>query len=155
VSRTRLNPCLAKMHRSYTTEEVARLFGLHRNTVRAWLKGGGLAAIDGRRPVLIQGKTLKAFLEARKAAAKRPCPPGTLYCFKCREARAPALGMADFIAREAGAGNLRALCGACGSAMHRRTNFEAVAVVLPGIEVRIIQAPPRIAECAAPSLKCA
>ena len=106
MSRTRLNPNLAKIHRSYTVEEIARLYGLHRNTVRSWLKGGGLAAIDCDRPVLVQGKVLRAFLEARRTSAKRPCPAGALYCFKCREPRPPALGMADFIVGKAGAGNL-------------------------------------------------
>lgn len=155
MSRTRLNPNLAKIHRSYTVEEIARLYGLHRNTVRSWLNGGGLVAIDGGRPVLVQGKVLRAFLDARRTAAKRPCPVGTLYCFKCREPRPPALGMADFIVGKAGTGNLRALCEVCGSIMHRRTRLEAVAVVLPGIAVRVVEAAPRIAEGTAPSLKCA
>jgi hypothetical protein len=31
----RLNPRLIKIHRSYTVEEVAKLFALHKNTVRA------------------------------------------------------------------------------------------------------------------------
>lgn len=155
MSRTRLNPCLSKIHRSYTVEEVARLYGLHRNTVRSWLNGGGLAAIDCGRPVLVQGKALRAFLETRRAGAKRPCPAGTLYCFKCRQPRAPALGMADFIVSNAGSGNLRALCDVCGSTMHRRTQFETLAAVLPGIEVRVVEAPPRIADWSARPLKCA
>jgi excisionase family DNA binding protein len=146
VSRTRLNPRLAKLHRSYTVEEVARLYGLHRNTVRAWLKGGGLAAIDGGRPVLVQGKTLRGFLEARRTGAKRPCSPGTLYCLRCRQPRQPALGMVDFIARPAGAGNLRALCETCGAPMNRRARWSTVSEVLPGIEVRVMGDPPRIAE---------
>jgi excisionase family DNA binding protein len=152
VSRTRLNPRLAKLHRSYTVEEVARLYKRHRNTVRTWLKTGGLRAIDGGKPALIQGRVLRAFLEARRVADKRPCPPGFLYCFKCRQPRQPALGMADFIPRPAGAGNLRALCEDCGTTMNRRARWCAVGAVLPGIEVRVMQAPPRIAECASPSL---
>ena len=31
---------LVKIHHSYTVEEIARLFGSHRNTVRRWLKLG-------------------------------------------------------------------------------------------------------------------
>ena len=34
----RLNPRRVKIHRSYTVEEVAMLFRVHKNTVRAWLK---------------------------------------------------------------------------------------------------------------------
>jgi hypothetical protein len=153
VSRTRLNPRLAKLHRSYTVEEVARLFGIHRNTVRAWLKCGGLQAIDSCRPALTQGKVLRAFLTSRRAAAKRPCPPGTLYCMRCRQPRRPALGMADFTPKGDGAGNLCAICEACGATMHRRARWSAVSVVLPEIEVRFAQGPQRIAECSDPSLK--
>ena len=34
------NPRLAKIHRSYSVEEIARLFRVHKNTVRAWLRQG-------------------------------------------------------------------------------------------------------------------
>src|SRR5918997_1699111 len=119
MARTRINPLLVKLHRSYTVEETSRLLNVHRNTVRAWLKSG-LPVIDTSRPALIQGKVLRAFLESRRVRAKCPCPPGTLYCLKCRAPRLPALGMVDFIPREAGAGNLQALCEPCGTGMHRR-----------------------------------
>ena len=36
----RLNPRRVKIHRCYTVEEVAKLFGAHKNTVRGWLKAG-------------------------------------------------------------------------------------------------------------------
>jgi excisionase family DNA binding protein len=153
VARTRLNPRLAKVHRSYTVEEIARLYGLHRNTVRAWLKGGGLKVLDHGRPVLILGRELRSFLEARRTQAKSPCPPGTLYCLRCRRPRPPALGMADYMARPTGAGDLEALCGTCGAVMHRRTRQDQVAAVLPGVAVRVTQAPPRIGDSPAPCLK--
>ena len=59
-------------------EEAARLFGTHRNTVRAWLKAG-LKAIDGSRPVLILGSELRRFLDERRAKRKCPTPPGMIY----------------------------------------------------------------------------
>jgi len=153
VARTRLNPRLVKANRSYTVEEIARLFGLHRNTVRSWIKDGGLQAIDRARPLLVQGQVLRAFLESRRSAARHPCPPGTLYCFRCREPRRPALGMADFAPREQGAGDLSGLCEVCGAVMHRRASHSALGAILPGVEVRVVQAPPRIADCPHPSLK--
>jgi hypothetical protein len=153
MARTRLNPRLAKLHRSYTVEETARLFGLHRNTVRNWL-GAGLPIIDDRRPVLIQGKVLRIFLEARRAAAKCPCPPGTLYCLKCRAPRRPALGMADFLVRETGPGNLRTLCDTCETIMHRRASLAAIGLILPGVDIQIVRAPSRIVECRIPSVNC-
>lgn len=154
MARTRLNPRLAKLHYSYTVEEVGRLFSVHRNSVRQWLKTGGLAAIDSQRPTLIKGATLRAFIESRRASAKRPCPPGTLYCLKCRAPRGPALGMADFMAQETGAGDLRALCETCGTAMHRRTRQSAIPDILPDIDVRMVRAAPRIVWCPRPSLNC-
>lgn len=34
------NPNLAKIHRSYTVEEVASLYVVYKGTVRAWNQGG-------------------------------------------------------------------------------------------------------------------
>jgi Helix-turn-helix domain len=65
------NPRLVKVHRNYSVEEVARLFGLHKNTVRNWLKLG-LAAIDDRRPMLILGREL---LRSCTSAGRRPSSP--------------------------------------------------------------------------------
>ena len=151
MPRTRIDPRRAKLHRSYTVEEAARLFDVHRNTVRAWRKAG-LAAIDDGKPALIRGEELRRFLRSRRTASRRPCPPGTLYCFRCREGRAPALGMADFVARPAGAGNLRALCEVCGTVMHRRAREGDLAAILPAVAVRIMRGEGRIAECHNPSL---
>lgn len=150
MARTRLNPRLVKLNRTYTTEEVARLYGLSRETVRRWVRFDGLDPIDGRRPTLIHGATLQAFLARRRQAAKRPTPPGHLHCFGCRAARRPALGMADFHPpRGRGAGNLRALCETCGGVMNRRARWEAVPVILPDVEVRVMDGEGRIAECSA------
>jgi len=152
LARTRLNPRLAKLNRTYTTEEVARLYGLHRETVRRWVRDGALDAIDGRRPMLIHGAALGAFLARRREAAKRPTPPGAMHCFRCRRARPPALGMADFhppLGR--GAGNLRALCEVCGAIMNRGARWEAVPAILPGVEVRVMEGEGRIAESPTPA----
>ena len=148
MARTRLNPRLAKLHRTYDAGEVCRLYGVHRNTVRRWITADGLQPIDDGRPALIEGVVLRAFLTARRKAAKRPTPPGHLYCFGCRDARTPALGMADYIRPGGdGAGNLRALCGACGAIMNRRAAWASVPAILPGIEVRVTEAVPRICSC--------
>ena len=86
----RLNPRRVKVHRSYTVEEVARLFGVHKTTVRGWLKAG-LPRIDGRRPILILGRELAGFLHARRDRRRQRCRSGELYCFRCRAPRRCAL----------------------------------------------------------------
>jgi len=143
------NPRLAKLHRSYTTEQAACLFGVHRNTVRAWIKAG-LPTVAGR-PALIEGRELRAFLEHRRAAAKRPCPPGALYCCKCRGPRAPLPRTVVFETRDSGAGSLRAICATCETRMFQRARQDRLAAIMPGIAVLIVKAPERIAECPPPS----
>jgi hypothetical protein len=150
---TRPNPRLAKLHRSYTVEEVARLYGTHRNTVRAWCKAG-LPLIDGHRPFLIQGEALRTFLQDRRDRAKRPCTPGTLYCCKCRAPCAPADGSAVFVAHAIRAGTLRALCAVCGTRMFRRAREDDLETIMPRIAVRIVEASLHIAECTSLSPNC-
>ena len=48
----------AKSLRSYSIDEIARLLGVHRNTVRHWIRNG-LPVLDDRRPNLILGSELK------------------------------------------------------------------------------------------------
>lgn len=151
---TRLNPRMAKIHRSYTVEEIARLYSVHRNTVRGWFKRG-LAALDDHRPIMVQGHALRTFLQSRRDRAKRPCLPGTLYCCKCRAAREPTSGSAVFEARASGAGTLRALCVACGCRMFRRARQSSLATIMPGISVRILEAAAHIEECPCPFAICA
>jgi excisionase family DNA binding protein len=151
VRRHRIDPRLAKSHRTYTVEEVARLFGVHRHTVRTWLKAG-LLAIDDRRPILILGLELRRFLESRRAARKRPTPPGMIYCLRCREPRPPAGGIADYQPRSAGAGDLIGICPVCEAMLYRRVNFAKLGAVRGPLEVRVTQADSRISDCTSPSL---
>ena len=64
-----LNHRLVKTHRTYTVEEIASLFHVHRNTVREWVRRG-LPTCDDRRPMLILGAELAAFSSG--AAAEEP-----------------------------------------------------------------------------------
>jgi hypothetical protein len=115
------NHRLVKIHRNYTVEEIAALLGKHENTVRAWLKDG-LCPIDKSRPTLVHGRVLMAFLKSRRLAGKRPCPPGQLYCLKCRTARPPAEGVVTVKAISDKVSALAAVCPTCGGTMHGRAN---------------------------------
>lgn len=145
------NPRLAKMHRSYTVEEVAQLYGVHRNTVRQWIKQG-LSVCDDRRPVLILGGELATFLTRKRASNKRPCKPGEIYCVRCRTPQSPALGMADYEPLTATGGNLIGLCPKCNGMMYRRVSGAHLATVAGNLEVRLTRGQVRIDESNNPSV---
>ena len=147
---TRPNPRLAKLHRDYTEAETARLFKVHRNTVRGWRKRG-LPAIDDVRPAMIRGKALRTFLETERAGSKRPCPPGTIFCCKCRAPQPPTAGSIVFEQARNGLGNLRALCAQCGTRMFQRARQSSLAAKLPGFAIQVVEASRHIEECPSPS----
>ena len=153
MAARRVNPYVVKLHWSYSVPELATRLAVHKNTVRHWQRQG-LAPIDSSRPVLFQGAVVRAFLLARNASRKRPCPPGTFYCFRCREPRPPALGMVEYLSMTAMSGNLRAICATCDTMMHRRARHASIPAIMPGFAVQIPQAPPRLKGSPWSSLNC-
>jgi excisionase family DNA binding protein len=121
VAKPRANPRLAKIHRNYTVEEIATLYGVHRNTVRQWIKAG-LPVVDQRRPVLVLGAALADFLRKRRTVNKRPCRPGEIYCVRCREPRLPAGGDVRYHPITPTQGNLVGLCPSCSAGLFRRVS---------------------------------
>lgn len=148
---TRPNPRLAKIHRSYTVDEIAKLYGVHRNTVRAWITRG-LPKVDERRPVLVLGSHLAAFLEARRTVNKRPCGPGEIYCLRCREPRHPAGGVVSYHPLTPTQGNLVGRCGCCGAGLNRRASLAKLPLFQGDLQVTVQQAPGHIDESPQPSL---
>ncbi len=129
------NHRLVKQHRSYTVEEIARLFGNHKNTVRRWIKKEGLAIIDDKRPVLILGHDLVAFLKKRRVKNKQRCRPGELYCVRCRKPQFPAENMADYSPVTDKVGNLVAICPACHSMMNQRVSLSKIEEICKKIDI--------------------
>jgi hypothetical protein len=151
VKRRRTDPRLAKLHRSYSVEETSRLFGVHKHTVRAWLKAG-LQTIDSRRPTLILGSELRRFLSARRAARRRTTPPGMIFCLRCREPRPPALAMADYVPRTRTSGDLQGICPVCTTMLYRRVRRGELDAIRGQLEVTITQPDLRINDRAVPSV---
>lgn len=147
------NPRLVKIHRNYTVEEVARVLHNHKNTVRAWLKQG-LPMIDRRRPTLIYGCDLRHFLETRRKQAKRPCPPGHIYCVKCRAPKAPAGNMTEYVPITTTLGILRAICPNCETLIHRRVSLARIDTMRGDLEITFPKAGLRIRERTVPSVDC-
>ena len=145
------NPRLAKIHRNYTVEEIARLFGVHRNTVREWIKRG-LPTSDDQRPTLVLGRDLVAFLKARRAKNKRSCLPGEIYCVGCRAPKAPAGNMVEYEPVTESLGNLMALCPDCGALMNRRVGLAQLEQIRGQMDITMPQAPRHICESTQPSV---
>ena len=133
------NHRLAKIHRNYTVEEVSSLYGVHRNTVRDWIKRG-LRTTDHKRPALILGRDLAAFIQARRAKNKQPCKPGEIYCVRCRAPRNPAGGMAECLLLTPVLGSLIGICPRCESMMYRRVNLANLEQIRGELEITLPQA---------------
>jgi excisionase family DNA binding protein len=137
----------------YTIEEAARRLGVHRNTVRHWIRQG-LPTTDGKRPILIRGSDLRTYLDNRNASRRQPCQPGEMYCLRCRKPRRPDGGMADFQPSSAAAGALIALCPTCGGWMNRRTTAAKLATLKGVLDVQFRPAQPRIGDTDSLGLEC-
>lgn len=150
MRKRRPNHRLVKIHRSYTVEEIAKLFGIHKNTVRGWVKAG-LATSDDKRPMLILGHDLAAFLQARRVKNKQACKPGEIYCVRCRAPKFPAADMAEYSPVTEKFGNLIAICPDCNSIMNRRVSLAKIEQVRGNMDITFPKDLQHIVESAKPT----
>jgi len=139
------NHRLVKIHRSYTIEETANLFRIHKNTVHRWVKDG-LATIDDKRPMLILGNVLVEFLQARRKKNKQTCKPGELYCVRCRAPKSPAGNMVEYSPITEKFGNLIAICPDCNSLMNRNVSLAKIEEFLGKVDISFPEAVKRLIE---------
>ena len=123
------NPNFSKIHRSYTVEEVADLYSVHKNTVRTWINKHGLNTNDDLRPVLILGRDLKEFLQNRRTKNKRKCLPHEVYCLKCRKPQVPAGSMADYLPMTDTTGRLISICPTCESLVNKYISLSQIQTI--------------------------
>jgi hypothetical protein len=147
------NPRRAKIHRSYSVEELAVLFSVHKNTVLNWFKQG-LEAIDGHRPTVARGEEIRRFLAARRARAKRACGPGRIYCLPCRAPKVPAGNMAECVATSDTTGTLRGICPDCDRMIYRTVNPQKIASVSGDLDVTVTPGRARLEETTKPNVNC-
>ena len=143
LRKRHLNTRLAKIHRNYTVEEVAALFGVHKNTVREWVKRG-LPVSDDKRPMLILGRALFEFLQTRRVKNKRPCQPDEIYCLRCRIPQHPAGDMAEYQPVTTTTGNLIGICPTCETMMYRRVSLAKLDLFRAQLDIGLAQALPHI-----------
>lgn len=148
------NHRLAKIHRSYSVEEIGRTWGVHRNTVRQWIRQG-LKTIDQNRPLLVHGRDLAAFLLARRDRRRRTCAPGEIYCVRCRVPRIPAGRLADYQPITQTQGNLIGICPACDCCIYRRVSLARLDEVGGGLDIGPTEARRHISESTGPCVNSA
>jgi excisionase family DNA binding protein len=105
--------------RNYTIDEAAKSLNVHKATVRHWIKKRGLPVLSERRPHLILGRDLVAFLKVERASRKRKCGRGELYCVKCRVPRRPVAGLLEYRCSSPGHGVLVGVCSQCETLLRR------------------------------------
>jgi hypothetical protein len=138
---------------TYSVAEAARVTGAHRNTIHHWLRSG-LTTIDSRKPILIRGAALKAFIDGRRARRRQPCGPGRIYCLKCREPKRPAFDEVEYEADNGNLGRLIGLCPDCGRIILRRTSALRVRDAAGDLGVRFRQGVERLYEAEHACLNC-
>jgi hypothetical protein len=140
-----------KIYRSYTVEDIAHDFGIHKNTVRAWVKVG-LPVSDDKRPMLILGSELAAYLKARRTKNKRPCRPGEIYCVRCRAPKRPGGDMAEYQPISDNSGNLVGICPDCETMLYRRVNMAELVQVRGNLEVTFTKAEEQVSDSTQPTV---
>lgn len=154
MATLRVNGRLAKIHRTYTVEELARLFGTHRNTIRNWMVAG-LEPIDNRKPLLFKGDAVRTFLEGRAKVRKTKTPPGMIYCVACRRPQEPDGAMVDCVPLRGAVADLQGLCPTCGALMHRKVNLGRLNAATGKLEVRMAGGSEHLCGSPGPCVNCA
>ena len=87
--------------------------------------------------MLILGRDLVAFLQARRVKNKRTCQPGEIYCVRCRAPQPPAGDMAEYQPITEKFGNLIAICPDCEAMMYRRVSLAKIEQVRGKLDITL------------------
>jgi excisionase family DNA binding protein len=112
----------------YSVQEIAELFGIHKNAVLRWLKQG-LRADRSQRPYLIRGDELARFLNERQNAKRQRCGPDEFFCFRCRVPREACLGIADIAIESPTRLRIKALCATCDTPVNKVQSVRELAKI--------------------------
>jgi tRNA(Ile)-lysidine synthase TilS/MesJ len=125
AKRRTYNTRLIKRDYAYFISEIADLLKLHRNAVRRWLKSG-LPTIDDRKPALVYGADLIAYLDSRQASRKQKCEANEFYCCRCRRPQPPRQNRVEVQIHNRQKLNLSAVCRSCGARMNRAGSVQRI-----------------------------
>jgi hypothetical protein len=107
-----------KVDYPYHVHEIADLLPVHKGAVLRWV-GQGLQLIDKRKPYMIHGSALIAFLGERQSSRKQKCKPDEFYCCKCRAPRKAWENLADIKIKNKTKLLIVGICVACDTPVNR------------------------------------
>tara|TARA_R110002072_G_scaffold83632_2_gene189651 strand:+ start:25 stop:516 length:492 start_codon:yes stop_codon:yes gene_type:complete len=148
----RINTRRIKQNYSYLVQEFAECLGVHKNTVRNYIKDG-LPVIDDQRPQRIHGSDGIAFINEKQARRKCKCATNEFYCLKCRYPRKPVPGSVSLIPLSKTKLNISGKCEECGTDMNKGGSEANRAEYIKTFGIGK-QAGEHITETPSPSLNC-
>ena len=113
---------------------------------------GWTATCDEKRPILILGRELAAYLKTRREKNKRPCQPGEIYCVRCRAPKLPAGAMAEYQPMTATMGNLMGICPDCDGMIFRRASLAKLAQIRGKLDITFAEAERQVSEIDLPTV---
>lgn len=119
------NPNRVKINRSYTFEELALVFSVHKNTVSTWVKNG-LPCLKEMRPFLILGSDAREYLQQQRTIKKQKCQPNELFCMRCKAPTRPAENFVEYLPLSATKGRLTGFCQCCESEVNKFVSFDSL-----------------------------
>ena len=125
--RRTYNPRLVKANISHSVQDIAELFGLHKNAVLRWIRDDGLPLVDKGKPYLVYGQNLIDFLTARQNSRRKKCQPDEFYCLPCRAPRHPVIGSITHRHLTSTKIQIQAICATCGRNLKRISNIMQLA----------------------------
>ena len=90
--------------------------------------------------MLFTGRTLVAFLQARRRKGRRPCAPGEIYCVRCRKPQTPAGNRVTYVEMTPDRGNLVGKCPVCDAGLYRRVSLAKLTVSRGSLQVSMPEA---------------
>lgn len=120
------NPNKVKINRSYSYEELASVYGVHKNTVATWVKNG-LPCLKEMRPYLILGADAKQYLQAQRQIKKKTCKPNELFCVRCKKPVSPLNNRVQYFPLTATKGCLKGVCCACKGVVNKFVSYSSLA----------------------------
>ncbi len=146
------NTRLIKRNLSYTVQEAAELYGLHKNAILRWIKDG-LPIIDQRKPYLIYGADFADYLNGKQKKRKHKCRPDEFYCCKCRAPRKAWKDQADIVIKNESKLSISALCAICDTPVFRAGSVRKLAEYQKIFSIQTIQEQ-HITDRNSPSVMC-